>query len=68
MLWITRDDLVALNVLQIVHEDLLGQHVDESLDISCHHVLIVSLHQLAEVTVRKGGHEELHVELISKVY
>ena len=68
MLWITLNDLVALDVFKIIHKDLLGEHVDESLDISSHHVLIVSLLQLAEVAVWEGGHEELHVELISKVY
>ena len=65
MLRVRTHNLVALDVLQIVHEDALAEHVDERLNIRRHLVLVVGLDQLAEVVVGEGRHEELDVELIS---
>ena len=65
MLGVALDDLVALDVLQIVHEDRLRQHVDQRLDVVRHLLLVLCFDQIAEVVVGKGRHEELHVELVS---
>ena len=41
-------------MLEVVHEDVLGEHVDEGLDVGGHLILVFSVDQLAEVTVREG--------------
>ena len=65
MFEVTPDDLVSLNVLKVVHEDLLREHVDEGLDVSSHDLLVLSLlNQPREVAVGEGRHKKLHVEMI----
>ena len=66
MLSVTLDDSCASDMLEVVHEDVLGEHVDEGLDVGGHLILVFSVDQLAEVAVREGRHEELDVELVSK--
>ena len=66
MLRVALHDLIALDVLQVVHENLLRQHIDQLLNIGAHHFLIICVeNEFAEIAVREGRHEELHVELIS---
>ena len=65
MFRVATNNLVTLDVLQVVHENLLRKHVDERLDVGSHHVLVVSFLQLAKVAVWESRHEKLHVELIS---
>lgn len=64
MLGIARHDLVALDVLQVVHQDVLAQHVDQRLNIGRHLLVFLRFHQLAEVAVGESRHEKLHVELV----
>ena len=51
MLGVARHDLFTLDVLQIVHKDLVGKHVDQTLDIRGHLILVIRLNELAEVVV-----------------
>ena len=67
MLWVPHDDLLSIDVFEVVHEDFLGEHVDEGLNVRRHLFFIVSLDELAEVTVGERRHEELDVELVSGV-
>lgn len=49
MLWIARNDLIAADVAQIVLENVLGEQVDQSLDVHGHVLLCLCLFQLTEV-------------------
>ena len=64
MLRITADNLVTFDVLQIVHQNVLTEHVDQGLNISRHLILIVGLHQLTEVVVREGRLKKLDIKLV----
>jgi hypothetical protein len=61
---VAANDLLAFDVLQVVHEDVLAEHVDQGLDVCRHLLFVLGLHKLAEVAVGEGRHEELHVELV----
>ena len=65
MLWVTCNNLVSFYVFQVVHENVLAQHVDKGLDVGSHFIVVLCLDQLTEVAVREGRHEKLHVELVS---
>ena len=64
MLRITADDLVTLDVLQVVHQDVLAEHVDEGLNVSRHLIHVVGLLQLAEVVVWEGRLKKLDIKLV----
>ena len=51
MLGVARHNLVTLDVLQIVHKDFVGEHVDQALYVVGHLILVISLNQLAKVVV-----------------
>ena len=51
VLGVARHNLVTLDVLQIVHKDFVGEHVDQALYVVGHLILVISLNQLAKVVV-----------------
>ena len=51
MLGVAGHDLVTLDVLQIVHKDLVREHVNQTLDVRGHLIFVIRLNQLAEVVV-----------------
>jgi len=63
---VSTDDFVTSDVLQVVLEDLLGEQVDQRLDVLCHVFLVVRLLQRAEVDVGERGLEKLDVECITE--
>lgn len=62
MLWVAAHDLVTSYVAQIVPQNLLGEQIDQCLDVHCHLLLVVRFFKGAEVDVRKRRLEELDVE------
>ena len=64
VLRIAADELITLDVLQIVHQNVLAEHVDEGLNVSCHFILVIRLFQLTEVVVWEGHLEELDIKLV----
>jgi len=44
VLWIRAHDLVTLDVLEVVHEDALTQHINKVLNVHRHFFLIVGLY------------------------
>lgn len=63
--WVACNDLVSFYVFQVVHQNVLAQHVDKGLDVGSHFIVVLCLDQLTEVAVREGRHKKLHVELVS---
>ena len=41
MLWVAAHDLVTSYVAQIVPQNLLGEQIDQCLDVHCHLLLVV---------------------------
>ena len=67
MLRVSHDNLLTIDVFQIVHQDLVRQHVNELLDVPSHYSLIFAFLQIAEVVVWEGRHKELHIELVPTI-
>ena len=65
MLRVAVDDLLALDVAEVVLEDLGAKQVYEGLDVGSHFLFIGGFLQLAEVDLREGYFEELDVESVS---
>ena len=64
VLRIASHDLVSFDVLQVVHQYVLAEHVDEGLNVSRHLIHIVGLLQLAEVVVWEGRLKKLDIKLV----
>lgn len=64
MLGVSVDDFLALNVVEVVFEDVLAQQVDERLDIVGHFLVGRGLLELRKVDVGKSPFKERNVELV----
>ena len=64
VLRIASHDLVSFDVLQVVHQYVLAEHVDEGLNICRHLIFVFGLHQRVKVAVWERRHEKLDVKLI----
>ena len=66
MLWISVDDLVAPDVAHVVHQDLVAEHVNQSLNCLGHlfgfYGLILVLKQMRKIEFGVGHGEALDVE------
>ena len=59
------DNLVTFYVFKIIHQYILAEHINESLDVGGHFLFVIGLDELAEIVIREGRHKELNVKLIS---
>ena len=66
MLWVSCNNFIAANVPEIVLKDVLGQQIDQRLNVHCHVLFILCLFQLAKVQIVKSLLEKLDVKGISK--
>jgi hypothetical protein len=66
VLWVTVDNFLALNVVQVIFEDIFRQEVDQSLNVLRHFLVGFCLLELREVDVGKGSLKEANVKLVSE--